>query len=44
LWVDWITEGAWTFSLGLRAEDRTSNRDFANYDFMAAEGTVRFGF
>ena len=44
IWVEWTTEGAWTFSLGAYGEDRSSNRDFANYDFLAAEGFVRFGF
>jgi len=43
IWFEWQSRTAWTFSLGVRAEDRSSNRILNDYDFQIVEGQVRFG-
>ena len=43
-WLEWTTEGAWTFGLGVKGEDRSSSNDDFDYDFVALDGHVRFGF
>ena len=43
LWFEWKSRTAWTFSLGVRAEDRSSNRVLNEYEFQAVEGQIQFG-
>ncbi len=44
VWLDWQTTDALSFTAGVSAGDRSSNRNLASYDYQTAEVHVRFGF